>query len=163
MTRARFLVTLDLPPRVSPEQMAAYIEQEVKCGVGQMMPEDPIFALDRDSVRVQPVVFDNTSKPAFSRESSQTDEEYYSQWLERLSRSIQESWRPVSQLPPHVFVSRLVVLRHAVVTDGGGWTYTTAVSTADGWLTPAGTPPHPDCEFKEMDVVSLAPSTGEKT
>lgn len=54
MTRARFLVTLDLPPRVSPEQMAAYIEQEVKCGVGQMMPEEPIWNLDKDSVRVQP-------------------------------------------------------------------------------------------------------------
>ena len=55
MSKTHFLVALDLPPRVSAREMAEYIATEVKCGTGRMLPEEPLWGLDRESVKVQPV------------------------------------------------------------------------------------------------------------
>jgi hypothetical protein len=50
--RARFLVSLDLPSGVSLEQMRQYIEDEIKTNIGRLPPDEPLFDLDRDSVKV---------------------------------------------------------------------------------------------------------------
>ena len=158
MTKTRFLVTLDLPPKVTLKQMAAYIANEVKCGVGQMMPDEPLWNLDRDSVKVTPINGPNSTVHVVDhlpnlREIARHEKvvENYSEWLERVASLQPGPWRPVSELSEHVFVSRMAVLRRPVATDGGAWVYTTAVSTPDGWKTASGEPPHPDCEFKEID------------
>jgi hypothetical protein len=48
----RFVVEVDLPSGVSPGEFRDYIETEVQANVGCRMPEEPIFHLDRKSVRV---------------------------------------------------------------------------------------------------------------
>lgn len=50
--KVRFIVEVELPHRVTLEEMRQYIEDEVKAGVGQLHPADPLFDLDRDSVKV---------------------------------------------------------------------------------------------------------------
>lgn len=47
-----FIVTLELPERAAVDELRQYIEEEVKAGVGQRPPDDPLFNLNRDSVRV---------------------------------------------------------------------------------------------------------------
>lgn len=143
MTKTRFLVTLDLPAHVSAAEMAEYIRTEVQCGVGQLPPEDPLWHLDKGSVRVEKI-----NGPAAS---IRTDGDFEQEWLERLADKNREDFRPVSKLPPHIFLPRLAVLRRPVATDGGTWSYGLAYSTAAGWKTPDGMSPHQDCEFKEIE------------
>ena len=50
--KREFIVGLDMPPGVTLEEMAAYIEESVRCLIGTKMPEEPIWHLDRDSVEV---------------------------------------------------------------------------------------------------------------
>lgn len=49
----KFVVELVMPDGVTIEEMRAYIRDEVRSGVGHRMPEDPLWALDKDTVRVQ--------------------------------------------------------------------------------------------------------------
>jgi hypothetical protein len=53
MTKRSFIVTLEVPSGVTIGAMCGYIEDEVKAGIGHYPPEDPIFNLDRSSVRVR--------------------------------------------------------------------------------------------------------------
>lgn len=48
----RFVVSVELPPGVSVEDMEAYIEESVGCWKGGKDPESPIFDLDGETVRV---------------------------------------------------------------------------------------------------------------
>ena len=48
----RFIVEVDLPFGVSPGEFRDYIETEIQANVGSRMPEEPIFHLDRKSVKV---------------------------------------------------------------------------------------------------------------
>jgi hypothetical protein len=47
-----FRVILDLPSGVSLSEMRHYIEEAIKTSIGQLPPEDPLFYLDRSSVKV---------------------------------------------------------------------------------------------------------------
>lgn len=50
--RYRFVVEVDVPSGVTPEEFREYIETEVQANVGRYPPEEPIFHLDRKSVKV---------------------------------------------------------------------------------------------------------------
>jgi hypothetical protein len=50
-----FIVSLDMPRGVTVPEMQQYIESAVRVWKGQLMPEQPIFDLDADSVQVTPV------------------------------------------------------------------------------------------------------------
>ena len=47
-----FTVTLDLPHGVDRARMCEYIREAVAANIGMLPPEDPLFHLDRKSVRV---------------------------------------------------------------------------------------------------------------
>jgi hypothetical protein len=48
-----FIVHVDLPRNVSVLRMQQYILGEVQAGIGQLSPMDPLFDLDRSSVKVE--------------------------------------------------------------------------------------------------------------
>lgn len=50
--KARFLLEIDVPNGASLIELRDYITEEVKVGCGSRRPEDPIFNLDRDSVKL---------------------------------------------------------------------------------------------------------------
>lgn len=50
----RYLVEVELPPGVTPEEFQEYIKDEVSAGVGARHPSEPIFHLDKTSVLVSP-------------------------------------------------------------------------------------------------------------
>lgn len=47
------IVTATLPPRVTAAAFKAYVENEVRAAVGGLPPNDPLFHLDRDTVKVR--------------------------------------------------------------------------------------------------------------
>lgn len=50
--KKRFVVELEMPEGVSATEMKAYIDDAVACMKGTYSPEDSIFYLDRESIRV---------------------------------------------------------------------------------------------------------------
>jgi hypothetical protein len=50
--RVAFRVEFDLPPGATAAEAGEYIEGEVRAGCGGLDPRDPMFHLDRESVRV---------------------------------------------------------------------------------------------------------------
>lgn len=52
MARVSIVVSADLPRGVSISEWKDYVLTEVKANTGQRAFEDPLFHLDRDSVRV---------------------------------------------------------------------------------------------------------------
>lgn len=61
--KQRFVVEVDIPSGVSVQEMKDYIFGEVRAGIGGLPPEDPLFHLDRTSVKV--TLMTRNSKPAF--------------------------------------------------------------------------------------------------
>jgi len=51
----RFEVTVEIPAGVTVREMEGYIREAVQCWVGHMDPEEPIWAIDKDKVRVKRV------------------------------------------------------------------------------------------------------------
>lgn len=51
--KVSYIVTLELPADVGIEEGAAYIRDEVRAGCGGRSPDDPLFHLNRDSVKVK--------------------------------------------------------------------------------------------------------------
>ncbi len=51
--RREFIVSLKMPEGVSVREMTGYIESAVSIWKGSMSPEDAIFFLEGDSVRVR--------------------------------------------------------------------------------------------------------------
>jgi hypothetical protein len=49
------VVTAQVPSGVSVAEWKAYVELEVACNVGRMHPDEPLFELDRKSVKVSSV------------------------------------------------------------------------------------------------------------
>ena len=56
-----FVVSLDRPHGASISDLKDYIEEWVACGKGSRHPDDPIFDLDGDSVKVKR--FTSRTKP----------------------------------------------------------------------------------------------------
>ncbi len=52
MTLYRFILTLDTPAGVTPEETSDYIEAEMRDGAVRCNIDNPFFNLDRDSVKV---------------------------------------------------------------------------------------------------------------
>lgn len=50
-----FLVSFEVPPHATVEEMEAYVESAVRCFCGGMDPREPMFNLEKDSVTVQHV------------------------------------------------------------------------------------------------------------
>jgi hypothetical protein len=48
----QFIVTLLPPPTATRSECLAYIDRAVRVECGQLHPEDPLFDLDRDTVKV---------------------------------------------------------------------------------------------------------------
>jgi hypothetical protein len=48
-----YTITLDRPPNVTDAEMREYIRDSVGSMIGCKMPEEPIWALDRDSIKVK--------------------------------------------------------------------------------------------------------------
>lgn len=51
--KAKFIVEIDIPRGMSVDQMRKYITTAVVCDCGGYAPEDPIYHLDRESVKVK--------------------------------------------------------------------------------------------------------------
>ena len=51
--QTKFTVALEMPEGVSTSEMETYIEEAVATWRGQLDPDDPLFALDGDSVKVR--------------------------------------------------------------------------------------------------------------
>ena len=51
--RARFTVSVDIPVGVTAVGMTAYIAEAVQGWRGGFHPDDPLFDLDRNSIKVQ--------------------------------------------------------------------------------------------------------------
>lgn len=49
-----FTVEVELPRGVTIARMRQYIEFEIKANVGHYPPDDPLWSLDRNSVKVYP-------------------------------------------------------------------------------------------------------------
>lgn len=47
-----FIISLDMPKGVTVPEMQQYIDSAVRVWKGQLPPEEPMFNLDRDSIRV---------------------------------------------------------------------------------------------------------------
>ena len=50
--KGKFKVTVDLPKGVTQVEMGEYIKQSIRTMAGSLHPDDPMFDLDRDSVKV---------------------------------------------------------------------------------------------------------------
>lgn len=67
--RSQFQVSMEVPAGCTEADMQEYIEDSVKTCKGLFMPEDPIFNLNRDSIRVAPLgSLKESSKGAHLRE-----------------------------------------------------------------------------------------------
>lgn len=67
--RSQFQVSLEVPAGCSDKDVQGYIEDSVKTCNGLFSPEDPMFHLDRDSVKVAPLgSLKESSKGAHLRE-----------------------------------------------------------------------------------------------
>lgn len=52
---ASFLVTMDLPRGATVADAKKYLEDEIKAACGGLNPMEPLFNLDRNSVRVMQI------------------------------------------------------------------------------------------------------------
>lgn len=53
--KKHFLVTVEIPNGVSVRDMQNYIRDAIQMWKGQEHPDDPIFNLDWDTVKVRPI------------------------------------------------------------------------------------------------------------
>jgi hypothetical protein len=59
MAKAYFTIEVDLPDGVSASEFRAYAETEIRAGKGGLHPDDPLFNLERSSVKVRSVATPN--------------------------------------------------------------------------------------------------------
>lgn len=52
MAKRKFTVEVEIPEGCTVTEMKEYIRLAVRCWAGGMDPEDPIYDLDKDSVKV---------------------------------------------------------------------------------------------------------------
>lgn len=52
MAKKKFTVEVEIPDGMDADDMAAYIEESVRTWSGSKDPQDPIYGLDRGSVKV---------------------------------------------------------------------------------------------------------------
>lgn len=56
MKTRQFLVTIEIPRGATVEEMRTYIWDAIVTLKGGLSPDDPLFDIDRDSIKVQKIV-----------------------------------------------------------------------------------------------------------